>query len=986
MMLSFFFMELKGQNNKEIILESLVLNQEGNPVAGASVSGVEGNVVQYADLTGKFTDNAPVNSKLSVDAHGYKSQVVNADSTIEKIILENDSMGQMVNVAYKTIERSDLPGAISVLNPDNYIDIDYSFSVQDGIYGRVGGLLGVNNIWNLGSALVMIDGIQRNFSDIRLEEVDQITFLKGVNAVALYGSRAANGVILITTKRGEANTQKINIRATTGIATPKLFPKFLNSAEYMTLYNEASINDGGSEVFDEETINNFASGNQYRYPDVDYYSSDYLKNYINQTDVVTEFSGGNEDARFYSNIGWANQSTLLNVGEGKNEKDNRFNIRGNVDLDLNNFISSTVDVFARLENSRRGLADYYADAATFLPYKYTPLLPMNLINPDSTNVVQLAELSKNIIDGQYILGGTQEYLTNPFADLYAGGYQQYINRVLQLTNTINIDLDRVVKGLSFHTTFNADYYNAYIQSINNDYSVYAPIWDTVPNSAVIEGLTKYGTDLRPGDLNVTASGQTRNLGFSLQFNYMRTLNDVHNISAILLASGTSITTNGVWQPTTNTNLGLQLGYNYEHRYYVDFSSAILHSTKLPEGNRVGFSPTLGLGWLLSAEDFLAGSDVIDHLKLTASAGIVNTDLVINDFYLYDNVYTRQGFFAWNDGIYSNSATTSLYGGNPELSFAKRKELNIGLEGSLFNRLLWIESTFFLTQLDDLPTQRFTQYPSYFRTFVPYTNYNGNQFTGFDVMVNLNKNVGEVELNLGVIVTYVDSKVKQRDELYADSYQNRVGKPVDAIFGLVSDGFFIDDADIANHPEQAFGDVQPGDIKYIDQNGDNIINERDEVMIGRWSSPFNYALNFSISFKNLTLFVQGVGAMGADGVKTGDYYWVDGDDKYSEVVLDRWSEATSSTATYPRLSAQQNNNNFRYSDFWLYKTDRFYLNKVQITYDFPATILGKSFVKGLGVYVMGSNLLTFAENSELLDLNVGSNPQFRYFTVGIRGKF
>jgi TonB-linked SusC/RagA family outer membrane protein len=927
-----------------------------------------------AKLTGQNTDEITI-----------ESQVVKSESGLEKIDLEKDSAAQMVNVAYKKIEKRDLTGAISVLNPGEYINRDYSFSVTEGMVGRVGGLLSSDNIWGMENALVMIDGIPRNFGDIRLEEVEQITILKGVNAVALYGSHAARGVILITSKRGEANNRKVNVRANTGFASPKLYPEYLGSAEYMALYNEACTNDGLPEFYSQETINNYTSGNRYRYPDIDYYSSEYLNKYIYYNDVATEFSGGNKDARFYSNIGWANQSTLLNIGEGENERDNRLNVRGNVDINLNNFISSTVDVAARLENSRQGLVDYWYSASTFLPNKYAPLLPISLIAPDSADVLLLAENSKNIIDGQYILGGTQEYLTNPLADLYVGGYLEYISRVLQLTNTINIDLNSVVKGLSFHTRFNADYYNAYIQSINNEYSVYAPNWDTVPGTNVITGLEKFGNDVRPGTQNVEATEQTRNLGFSVQFNYMRSLSNVHNISAILLASGTSITRNRVYQASTNTNLGLQLGYNYDHKYWIDFSGAFVNSTKLPEGNRTAFSPTIGLGWLVSSEDFLTGSATVDHLKLSASAGIVSTDLGISDYYLYDNTYTLQSWFSWND-TYNNQATTSLQGANPNLSFVKRKEFNLGIEGAFFKRLLWLETTFFLIRIDGWPTQRFSQYPNYFSDLVPYTNYNTNQFTGTDVMLNLRRKIGEAEFNLGINATYINTKVIKRDELYTDSYQNRVGKPVDVIFGLVSDGFFMDEADITSHHAQAFGEVQPGDIKYVDQNGDNIINERDEVDIGKWPAPFSYGLNFSTSYKNVTVYLRGIGSAGGNGMKNNDYFWVQGDDKYSEVVLDRWTEETRNTAAYPRLSSLENNNNFRSSDFWIYKSDRFDLSKVQVTYDLPENMLGKTFIRELGVYVIGSNLLTFSRNKDIMDLITWSNPVMRYYSLGIRANF
>lgn len=985
-MLSFFSVELRGQNTNNITIESEVYDPEGNPVADASVYGDEGNTIRYTDLDGKFTITVPDKSILIIDADGYIVQTLQAVSGLDKIILEKDSVQQLVNVAFRKVEERDLSGAISFINPAEYINTDYSGSVAEGIYGRVGGLSGNNTIWNMGGALVMIDGVPRNFSDIRFEEVEQVTILKGVNAVALYGSHAANGVILISSKRGEEFKRKINVRVNSGIGSPVLFPEYLGSAEYMSLYNEARVNDGMQEFYTGNMINNYANGNPYRYPSIDYYSSEYLTNYMYKNDVNGEFSGGNKTARFYSNVGWANNTSLLNIGEGKNEGDKRFNVRGNVDLTINDFISSTVDVSAVLNNSHRGLVNYWDNAATLLPNKYSPLLPMNLINRDSVDAVLLAENSKNIIDGQYILGGSQEYLKNPLADLYVGGYNKYVSRIFQITNAINVNLNSVVKGLSFHTKFNADYYNSYNQSINNEYSVYAPVWDSIPGSDRIVGLQKFGNDIRPGDQNIGNTAQTRNLGFSMQFNYIKTMNEIHNISAIILGSGTSITRNRVWQASTNANLGLQLGYNYDHKYWVDFSGAFVNSTKLPEGNRTAFSPTLGVAWLISSEDFLSGSDVMNHLKLSASAGIVNTDLDIFDYYLYENVYTSQDWFSWDDDTYRNRATTSLQGSNPNLSFVKRKEFNIGLESALFNRLIWLQSTFFLTQIDGLPTQRFSQYPVYYSTMVPYTNYNSNQFSGIDVSLNLNKKVGDVEFNVGLNATYSNSKVIKRDELYTDSYQNRTGKSADAIFGLVSDGFFINETEITDHPKQAFGEVKPGDIKYIDQNGDNIIDQKDEVEIGRWMDPLNYGIHFSVTYRNLTLFAIGNGANGGNSMKESNYYWVDGDKKYSAIVRDRWTEATQNTATYPRLSSQQNNNNFRYSDFWIFETDRFNLTKVQVTYNLPASVLRKTFVRKVGIYAMGTNLLTISSNKDLMNLQVGSVPLFRYFDIGIRAGF
>ena len=911
---------------------------------------------------------------------------VNAQADTNQVVPEKDSIEDKINIAFREIDSRDLNVDINVLNPDEYINIDYTSDVSEGLSSRIGGLLWSDNIWGMENALVLIDGVPRNFDDIRLEEVDQISVLKGVNAVALYGSHAAKGVIMITTKRGKTDGRKVKVWTSKGIGNPKSYPKYLNSADYMVFYNEARVNDGLEPVFDDGLISLYGTGNTYRYPDLDYYSSEYLNNYVNYNNVNAEFNAGNKKARFYSNIGWLNNNTILNLAEAQNEGDNRFNIRGNVDLNLNKYFSSSIDISAVMKSSRRGLGNYWNDAATILPYKYAPLIPLNLISADSAEVLDLANNSRNLIDGQYILGGSQEYITNSFADLYAGGYQENIDRILQITNTVNIELGGLLKGLAFHTRFNVDFYNSYTQSINNEYSIYEPIWDSIPGSTIIRGLTKYGSDVRTGNQNIYAASQTRSVGLSMYFDYQKTFSQVHNVSAILLANGIAINRSRVTQPDNNANLGLQLGYNYNHRYWIDFSSAMVNSTKLSKEKRIAFSPTMSLGWLISSEDFMSGSAFVDHLKLSVSAGILNTDLDIDDYYLYENIYSSEAYYSWMDGQFYNQATTSQQGSNPGLSFIKRKEINVGLEALLFNRLIWIKTMYFINQMDGLPTQRFNQYPNYFSDLVPYTNYNTDKRSGMEMMLKINKQVGEMVFNMGINVIYANSKAVKRDELYADDYQNRAGKPADAIFGLASNGFFADETDIVNSPVQEFGAVKPGDIKYIDQNGDNIIDSRDEVEIGKWIAPFNYGIHFSASFKGFTLFVRCSGSNGGNGVKTDNYYWVDGDDKYSEVILDRWTEETKNTATYPRLSSLQNNNNCRYSDFWIYESNRFDLEKVQITYDPLRNISQNSFIRELGIFIMGTNPITIAKNKDIMELEIGSSPQLRNYQLGLRASF
>ena len=991
---SCFCMDLKAQVVNQVTISSVVYDHKGQPVSRALVSGNKGKTTVNTDENGRFSISVPANSVVSVSANGFKMQTFNAGALSARIDLVSTNGPQEVYLPFGKVDKQDLHGAISVLHPESYIDRDYNLTVEGGMNGRVAGTLWSNNIWGMENAIVMIDGIRREFSDITFNEVEQISVLKGVNAVALYGSQAAKGIIFITTKKGEANSKKISLRVNTGIALPRALPNYLNSPDYMNLYNEARRNDGLPDLYTAATIESHRTGNSSRFPSVDFYSSEYLKKFQNATDANAEFSGGTNSARFYSNVGYSNNTTLLNVGEGKNEGDNRLNIRGNVDLKLNSKISSSIYVSAIFRESRRARSsvaggNYWSSAASALPNRFSPLIPINLISPNDKATLGIVAASRNLIDGQYLLGGLQAFQTNPIADMYVAGNDRNIQRVFQVTNEINADLSSVLKGLSFHTLFNLDYANSYLQSISNTYAVYRPTWNATADT--ITGLQKFGEDTRPGTQNINNTAQRQNNSFSAWLGYDKTSGD-HAISAKLLGYTSKITVNDIYQPITNSHLGLQVGYNFKHKYLADFSGAYVNSTRLPDGNRTGFSPTVSLGWLLSSEKFLANSRAINHLKLSASAGIINTDLDfrrnnLDAFFIYENIYGRGAGFNWNDGVSgSNQTTTSNQGASPDLGFAKRKEVNATLEGSFFNDLITLQTTVFSTKMDGLATQRFSQYPNYFSNFIPFTNFNADQRSGFDLMLNVNKKVGNVEFSLGTNLTYAKSNVAKRDELYLDSYQNRAGKPVDAIFGLVSDGFFNDQNDINTHSKQLFSEVRPGDIKYVDQNGDNVIDNRDEVMIGRYIAPLTYGLNLTVNYKNFNLFVLGTANNGGYNLKNNNYFWVSGDLKYSDVVLNRWTESTKATATYPRLSSQQSANNFRNSDFWLYKTDRFNLSKVQLTYNLPDNILGQSFVKGLLVYVAGANLYTFSKSREILDLSVASTPQFRNYNIGIRAKF
>ncbi|HEX6427027.1 MAG TPA: SusC/RagA family TonB-linked outer membrane protein [Niastella sp.] len=901
--------------------------------------------------------------------------------------LRRDSV---VHVAYRTVDRKDLPGAISILNPPQYLDKNYGTHPLEGA-----SFVGGSNFWNMGTELVLIDGVPRSVNDITANEIEQISFLKGANAVVLYGSRAANGVMLITTKRGKPGAGMINVRANSGINVPKSYPDFLGSAEYMTYYNQALKNDGLPALYADSTITRYAAhSNPYRYPDIDYFSSDYLRKLYNTHSANAEFSSGTERARFYALAGFQNQNSLLNFGEGKNEHNTRLNLRGNIDLKLNDIISTYVNVSAVFYTNRNALGNYWQRADSLQPHRFAPIIPISSVDPGSKDAQTLVSGSRNVIGGRYLLSGTQQFLTNPISDVYAAGYNIFTSRQFQYTSGIDVDLKKVLKGLSVHGQMSIDYSNTYNESVNNSYAIYVPTWSSVAAVDSIKQLAMYNKDSRPGTQNLRNTWSDQLIDFNVHVDYVNTFKQKHNLSAILMADGLRRRQTRDYQYRTNANTGLQLAYNYDHKYYADFSGAVVNSTRLAAGKRVAFSPTASLGWLLSEEGFLKGSGVVDRLKLTAAAGIVNTDLdfAVNDYYLYNAVYSPTAFFSWADGTYTNRTTTISRGENLNLTYAKRKEVNVSIEGSLFKSKIDFLASLFYIKKDGIPVQNYSLYPSYFFTgypqtsFVPYTNFAANRYQGFDFQLNFHERVGAVKLTIGAAGTYIKTKALKRDELFTDGYRNRAGKPVDAIFGLQSQGLFADQNDIDNHETQRFGTVKPGDIRYVDQNGDKVIDERDEVMIGQWSSPFTGGLNITAQWKDFTLFVLGTGSFGGKGIRSGDYYWVTGAVKYSEVVRNSWTENTQHTATYPRLTTLGSGNNFRYSDFWTYNTNRFNISKVQLTWSFPKTILKNSFVKGLNIYVSGSDLLTIAKNRAIMELNIGSMPQTRFYNFGVKGEF
>ncbi|MEZ5005997.1 MAG: hypothetical protein R2738_08260 [Bacteroides graminisolvens] len=500
------------------------------------------------------------------------------------------------------------------------------------------------------------------------------------------------------------------------------------------------------------------------------------------------------------------------MGNTEDNYNSRFFVRGNVDMQLHKLITAQADANVTFYDSYAASVDWWGQAATLRPHLVSPFIPLSYIEETDQNSLNAVLNSSYIKDGKYFFGGTQQNPTNPVADAYAAGDSKFVSRQFQFNTRFDINLSPLLKGLYFRAKYGIDYASTYNQGYTSKYATFSPVWANYNGKDVIASITQYGKDEKSGSENIDNSAYRYTYNVSGQFDYQRTINADHNVFAMILANAWQTQRSGHYHRTTNANLGFQASYNYQHRYYADFSVAMPYSTKLPEGKRIAYSPTVTLGWNLAKESFMENS-IFDDLMLTASAGIINQDLDItasdneDGYYLYKAVIQSGGWYSWGDngGL---AATEFQRGNNPDMTYVKRKELTAGLRGSMWDKLISFDVNFFTSKMDGGLVRTNSLYPNYFTqtgypssSIIPYVNFNVDQRTGFDFSVYTNKKVGEVELTLGVSGMYYKSTAKKRDENVEFDYLSAVGRALNGHWGLQSEGFFQNQSEIDAAPDQ-----------------------------------------------------------------------------------------------------------------------------------------------------------------------------------------
>lgn len=926
----------------------------------------------------------------------------------------------MVNLAFgQEKDARDILGGVSYIDTKEVFANNFHTYALDNISSLAMGVTGWNgNIRGCQRApIYVVDGVVRDINNVTPSEIEQITILKSAEAVMLYGSIGANGVIQIKTKRGTVDGLEITANIASGVDVVRKYPEYLGAAEYMDMYNKVAAADGltTKKYSDERIYYTSIGSNPYRYPDVDYYSSDYLRTAINRTDANLELNGGNEKTHFYSNIGYIHNGDFVKVGEGEHAGSSRLNVRGNVDINITNNITAYINANATFDNAKAGRANFWNAAASDIPNKLeysAPLLPISMINPDNKEAIDLVNTSLGVIDGQYILGASNQTITNEIANMYAAGKKTTTKRQFMFDAGLKANLKSILDGLYFKASYSMDFVTQYETSFQNQYYTYVPTWGNINGYDEIIGLERKGTEKKSGEQSISDSRNNRVVSGNAILGYEKSFGE-HNVGAMALVNVYQYTTAGRYHRTTNANLGFSADYNFAHKYYLGLTAAIPHSTKLPEDNRNGFSKSVSLGWNAANEEFLKGNDVISSLSLNANFATIDEDLDImknssesdDDWFLYlgnwDNNY---GGFSWRDLANPLMGTTCLAGANDNLDFVTRKSMSFNLRAGFLNDMIVLEGGYFCDKREGLLAKPLSAFPKFLddgnTSFIPYRNLNDDETKGYEFGVNFNKKFGEVSVSAGAYGVISEVKNTKLDEVREYDYQKREGKAANAYWGYQCLGIFQSQEEIDNYKGldadgkpvqivQSLGtDVKPGDLIYVDQNGDNKIDDKDQVYLGKWGSPFIMGYNVTVKYKAFTLFIAGNANAGGYGMKNNSYYQMDAENgKYSAIARECWTPETAASAKYPRMT-RDSKNNFVTSDFWMYKTDAFNIDRIQLTYDLPASLFENNFISRASVFVNASSLLRISKEKDVTLLNYGSAPtlQTRRFMFGLRVSF
>ena len=814
--------------------------------------------------------------------------------------------------------------------------------------------------------LILVDGVERDITIVNAEEVDHVSILKDAAAVALYGYKGANGAILITTKRGQYNSQNIHVTYDHLFNFQSNRPKFVNGATFASAMNEALANEGAAPRYTSDELAAFQNGNYpFQYPNVNWVDETFRKSGATNK-IGVEFSGGGERFRYFTMVNLISDKGFIknfNETDGYSTQDKyvRGNLRTNLDIDLTPTTDLKVNMMGMLsEMSRPGGPTSIGSTSTSAKADLWDMV---------YSVPSLAFPIKNENDEW---GGSSTYtgVNNPVAQSAGAAYYKIHERALFADMTLQQDLKYWTPGLSFTARVGYDTYS----SLYEDHSM-TYVYGNYPSTGVVGSKGDYWSSGTPGTMskNYGTLDWARRLVFQAGFNYEQTFAEKHYLYGQLRYDYE-------WQNTTGStgytiyrmNGSFLAHYGYDNRYIGELALVYSGSNRLAPGTKWNLSPTVSAAWVLSNENFLKDNPVVNFLKLRASFGIINADYLPGDnvWNYYAKSYSQGSsntgsypFGAGYDPVYANTTLGLLPTASP--SHEKAYKYNIGVDATLFGGLN-VELDFYMQQRKDIWVSGAGAYTALIGFDAPYINDGKVDSKGFELSLDYTKTIGDLTFNLGGAFNYNKNEIKEMAE-EPKAYDNLVetGNPLQSTYGLVAIGLFKDEADIASSPAQNFSTVRPGDIKYQDINNDGVIDANDKTKIGysAYAPELFYNFHAGAEYKGIgiNLMFQGVGRYTANLSAKGMYWPLLNTTSLSQQYYDgRWSPSNPDVnAAFPRLSTSSNANNYQTSTYWQRNRSFLKLRNVEVYYNLPASLMQKTgFMKTAKVYVRGIDLLCF----------------------------
>jgi TonB-linked SusC/RagA family outer membrane protein len=797
--------------------------------------------------------------------------------------------------------------------------------------------------------VILINGKRDDISEIEPNDIESVTVLKDAAATAMYGLNSANGVILITTKRGKAGNIKINYNMETTFEQPTRLPKFVDSYNYATLYSEAQLNDNpaATPLYSSVDLQTYKyRSSPYLYPNVNWVD-ELLKKSALQIRNNINISGGGDRIAYYFSGGYLTDNGIFKTDKtinsyGTNSNLNVFNVRGNVDINLSKNLLFSADLRSKREmrNAPGGFNSGF-DQNIFKVIYTTPNNAYPIRNADGS------------------LGGKNGYTNNPYGLLNYSGYSTLVITSLSGTAAMAYNFNDLVKGLKAKVDFGVANFSAFQTSRSKTFAVYTPLTATT--------YSKIGTDGTLTAVNGTGGFITRARIYdhTASVTYDRDFGDNSLSALVMYQFQQSENDNGT--PLTSNYLGpkARLAYRYKNRYMLDFVASYQGNEQYPVGNRYGFFPAISAGWIISDESFMKGS-AFDFLKIRGSFGKTGSPASGVYFDYLDNYSTGTGGVfgsatqAGSTGIYQSQVA------NPNTTWESSLKTNIGLDMTfMHNRLsasidVFKERTSHINVLNSLSVM----YGAEVNFPVGIIDNKG-----FEIQAGWNDNIGKFQYSISGNLTVAKNKIiNQNEPTRNNPWMYLTGNTYGGRMGYVFDRYFTE-ADIAanNFPNQTLLGVQrAGDLKYKDLNGDNKIDFNDIAPIGGSYIPeVNYGVNFRFGYQGFDLTVNFQGTSHSTTYNAGATYWEfyeSGRDNATEHLLSRWTPNSGQSAAYPRLTLS-NPNNFVTNSYWVQDNSYVRLKYTELGFTIPGNFLKKIGASSTRVFVNGYNLLLWSDVKE-----------------------